>query len=284
MTMTPHQTAQTNHPNQTKRKLALITGASSGLGWQFAWILAQNNYDLIVTARNKTALQKLQTELTQKYGIEVIIIEQDLVREDAAKAIWQQVQLLHRSVDILINNAGFGDYGYFHKLELDRQTAMVQVNVLALLQLTYYVLPSMIEQGHGHIMNVSSLAAFQAGPFMATYYASKAFVLSFTEAIAEEIKHTNVKVNAFCPGPTNTGFVKNANLESSKVASNFDADPHQTALYGYQMMMKGKVIAIPGRQNRMLAVISKFSPRDLTRKAMYQMQRKRNQERVDDIK
>ena len=257
------------------KKLAVITGASSGLGWEFAWLLAKDQYDLVVTARNRLALVKLKEELEHKYAIEVFIVEQDLAVKDGAKKIYDAVCLLSRPIDVLINNAGFGDYGYYHTLDWENQEAMIQVNILALMQLTRYVLADMVSNKRGYLMNVASTAAFQSGPLIATYYASKAYILSFTEAIATEVRDMGVVVSAFCPGPTRTRFVENANLETSRLKVLFTADAGQVAAYGYRMLKNGKVIAIPGWTNRLFMVISKFMPRRITRSVMYNLHRKK---------
>ncbi len=191
------------------RKVALITGASGGLGLEFARLFSREKYDLVLVARTEGKLYRIKNELESE-GIAVHVCAVDLFVRDAALDVFDYTLEHHLQVDVLINNAGFGDSCAFADSEWNRQYQMVQLNIAAMMQLTHCFLPQMTERGSGQILNLSSVAAFSAGPGMSVYYASKAFVLSFSEAVAEEIRGTGVTVTAFCPGPTATGFASAA--------------------------------------------------------------------------
>lgn len=257
-------------------KTVLITGASSGIGLELARIFASKGFNLVIVSRNLIELSKLKNELNEKYKIYVEEIEKDLSVPGAAKQVYDEIKSLDFEIDYLINNAGFGDFGEFHKSDWDKQERMINVNMLALTQLTRLYLPEMIKRKSGKIMNVASTAAFQPGPLMSVYYATKAYVLSFTEAIANEVEGTGVTVTALCPGPTKSGFQKAANVESSKrLNAKSIPDSKAVAEYGYKAMMKGKRVAIHGIMNKELAFFSRRVPKGVVLKAV----RKINEER-----
>lgn len=243
-------------------KTALITGASSGIGLELAKIFASKGTNVIIASRNIIELAKLGTELSEKYKIYAEEIEIDLSRPGAAKELYNQVQSLNFGVDYLINNAGFGDYGPFYKSDWEKQERMINLNMLALTHLTWLFLPEMTRKKSGKIMNVASTAGFQPGPLMAVYYATKSYVLFFTEAIANELEGTGVTVTALCPGPTKSGFQKAANVEHSKML-NADSIPtaKEVAEYGYKAMMKGKRVAIHGIKNKEITFLSRRAPK-----------------------
>lgn len=195
-----------------KKKTALITGASGGLGLEFARILAKKKYDLVLVARNQDKLSTIKQEIENQCHVSVSVFVCDLSKVDAALEVFRFTSEQNLVIDILVNNAGFGDSGSFAKSDWSKQYEMVQLNVIALMQMTHCYIKGMIERGHGQILNISSVAAFSAGPYMSIYYATKAFVLSFSEAVGEEVKGTGVTVTAFCPGPTSTGFEKAASM------------------------------------------------------------------------
>lgn len=251
----------------------LITGATGGLGKEFAHYYGKQKKHLILVARNEKALSALAEEMRSTYHIEVLEIIQDLMEAEAVKLIGSKLKAANWQVEGLVNNAGFGDFGRFNELEVVRQTELVQVNVMAMMQLTHLVLDDMIKEDRGFIINVASLAAFVPGPLMASYYASKAFVLSFTEGIARELKGTKVKVLALCPGPTKTGFEKNARLENSKLFSSLKVAPAKYVVeQGCKALEKGKVICVIGASNRMLVFLSRFAPRKMIRNCIYRIQ------------
>lgn len=258
------------------KKTALITGATGGLGIEFAQKLAQEGYDLLISARSEEALNKLKKDIEKEYSVKVIPMALDLSDLKSVDVLYQYTQKHNLFIHTLINNAGFGDFGMFSKRDWTKLEAMMQVNILALVKLTHLYLEDMIKYNQGNILNVASIASFQAGPLMAIYYASKAFVLSFTESLSVELKHTHIHVSALCPGPTKTGFEKNASLETSGLFKNLKNDSATTVVsYGLNQLKKNKVIAIPGLFNKIMVVLSKFAPRRLVRSIVYFIQKEK---------
>ncbi len=218
----------------SERQTALVTGASNGIGKEIAKILVEQGYHVVVTGRNAQALSTLQKEATFENNPEMTVLPMDLSLAGSAESLVKDLDKQNLHIDLLINNAGFGDYGFFHLADRKKINDMLQVNIVALTQLTHHLLSPMIERGHGRIMNVASTAAFQPGPLMAVYYATKAFVLSFSEAIADEVKDTGVTVTAFCPGPTASGFQQAANLHNSRLLHHFKMpDARTVAGFGF---------------------------------------------------
>ncbi len=253
-------------------KLALITGASTGLGAEFSRIFAREGYDLIITARSADKLNALKEELEQKHKIHVDVIPMDLSEINAAQELYKSVA--ERQIDVLINNAGFGDYGPFVETDMNRLTNMIQLNITALAQMTRLVLPEMLKRNSGYIMNLASIASFEPGPLMAMYYATKAFVLSLTEAISTEIKDSGVSIMALCPGPTNTEFASNANLERTSFVKAFKkTSAADVAEFGYQKLMSGKVVAVPGVLNKAAVIAAQIMPRALVRRGVGMIQK-----------
>lgn len=193
----------------------LITGASSGIGEAFANALAARGNDLILVARSEDKLEAIAQQLQSQHNIRTEVIVQDLTQADGASNVFQKVQHLGLTVDVLINNAGFGDYGAFVESDRTKQLDMIRLNILALTDLTHQFLPRMVERKTGHIINVASIAAFQPMPYLSVYAATKAFVLSFSEALWAEVKSDGVKILALCPGPTDTPFFQVANFSDS---------------------------------------------------------------------
>ena len=255
-------------------KTALITGATSGIGLELAQMLARNGVNLVIISRDE---QKLKTakEKLEKFNIQVKTISIDLAQVNAARKVYKFTEKNGIKIDFLINNAGFGSYGDFKDVNLDRQIDMIQTNITSLTALTHVYLPHLITCS-GKIMNVASTAAFQPGPYMAVYYATKAYVLHFSEAIAEELTKTNVTVTCLCPGPTYTDFHITANLGKSKlldVVSPMSAK--RVAEIGFKAMMRGKRIAIPGFRNNLLNTLIRFTPRKVVVKIMKKIQEKK---------
>lgn len=247
------------------KKTALITGTSSGIGLELARIFASKGDNLVLVARSKDKLEELKIELEKQYDITVYNITKDLSEITSAKLIFDEVRDQKIRIDYLVNNAGFGDFGIFAECNWDKQLEMIQLNVIALTYLTRLFLPEMIKHKYGKILNVASTAAFQPGPTMSVYFASKAFVLSFSEAIANELKNTGVTVTILCPGATATGFKAAAALEDSNLfKGNQIATSKDVAEFGYKKMMKGKIVVIHGLINNILAQSIRFSPRNLT--------------------
>lgn len=245
--------------------LALITGASSGIGRDLARILSSQGHDLILVARRKDRLEQLKKEL--KTNVEIITL--DLSSSYNCMKLYNKVK--DDNVDILINNAGFGLYGEFIETNLDKELDMIDLNIKAVHTLTKVFLQDFEERNKGYILNVASIAGFQPGPLMATYYATKAYVLHLTEAIAEELRRNKSKVyiGALCPGPVNTEFNKVAKV-SFKLTS---ANSHDIAEYALKKMFKRKIIIIPKFSVKMLAIGNRFISRKQTAKFAYNIQR-----------
>lgn len=255
---------------------ALVTGASGGLGLEFAKLLAKDGNDLLLVARNGHRLEEIKNELEQAHGVKVYFLACDLTQDDGANKVYDYAKENNLQIDVLINNAGFGDFGNYLDSVWEKQRDMVNLNVLALMRLTYLFVPAMKERGNGKILNVASIASFQPGPLMSVYYASKAFVLSFSEALAVELKKTGVTVTALCPGPIRTGFEKTANLAYSGLFKNLKvASAEKVARFGYKKMKKGKVVTIQGGSNRFLVFSTRFAPRSLVRKVVYKIMKLR---------
>ena len=256
------------------KNTALITGASSGLGYEFSKIFAREGYNLVLVARNEKKLLELKNELEEEYKIEVEVIPKDLKNHDSAKELYEATTEKNIEVEVLVNNAGFGDFGDFINSDLSKQEEMVDVNVKALMQLSHFYLNDMKKRNRGKLLNVASVAAFEPGPLMSVYYATKAFVLSFTEALSVELKDTNIIVSALCPGPTKTGFEKNADTIGRGIFKNLKVSTaNYVAEYGYRSLMQGKVIATPGLNNKTLVFSAKIAPRSLVRRISYLIQK-----------
>ena len=242
---------------------ALITGASNGIGLEIARVLAPD-HDLVLVARNTAKLQSLAEELG---GARVI--SADLADVQAVAKIRAEVP----EVDVLVNNAGVGDFGPFAEADLEKTLGMIQLNITSLTALTRAYLPGMLERGSGRIMNLASTASFQPGPLMAVYYATKAYVLSFTEAIAEETRGSGVTVTALCPGPTASGFQSAADMELSPLVANKKLPTSaEVAAFGVKAMNRGDVVAVPGMLNKILAGSVRFAPRPVMRRVVHKMQ------------
>lgn len=251
----------------------LVTGASSGIGLELARIHASKGDSLVLVARRGEVLQKLKAKLENQYKISVFVIEKDLSNVGAASEIYNELKKQSIYVDVLINNAGFGDYNYFADADVDKLTAMLQLNVIALTQLTKLLLPYMLDAKAGRVMNVASVAGFMPGPKMAGYYASKAYVLHFSEALAEELNGTGITVTALCPGATESGFQALAGADSSALFKERVLPSSQdVAAYGYNAMMKGQRVAIHGLKNRLLVFLLRLTPRKLVTRIISQIQ------------
>lgn len=242
-------------------KNVLITGASSGIGYEFAARFAKEGYNIIAVARNKQKLDELKRQLEKTYGIAVWIYAKDLSNQNEVHDLYETLKNEQLDVHILVNNAGFGLYGEFVETELQEELNMIDLNIKTLTHLTKLVVVDMVKRNEGKILNVASTAAFQPGPLMAVYYATKAYVLSFSEALSNELRHTNVTVSALCPGPTATGFVDRANLQQSKLFKSGVMDVKQVVEAGYKGVMNNKTVIIPGVANKLLAFSVRFMPR-----------------------
>lgn len=246
--------------------VVLITGASVGIGYELAKLFAKDKRDLVLIARNIKKLEEVAQEIKSISPIQVYTFAADLTNPESPKQIFGFTQKENLFVETLVNNAGFGSNGYFHELPLQEELNMVQVNVTSLVHLTRLYLPEMVQKKQGSILNVASTAAFQPGPFMSNYYATKAYVLHFTEGLAEEVKPFGIQVSALCPGPTHTEFQKRANLDEAFIFKTpLTMSAKEVAESGYEAFKKGKVVHIPGIINKFLSRTVSLSPRSLIR-------------------
>jgi len=244
---------------------ALITGASGGIGEQLARLFAAHRYDLVLVARSADKLQSLCAELARAHGIQARSLAADLADPGAPPQLFEALQ--PAAIDVLVNNAGFGARGAYAELDYQVEARMIQVNVAALAHLTRLFLPGMLARRNGKILNVASTAAYVPGPFMAVYYASKAFVLSFSEALAEEVQGSGVTVTALIPGPTETNFAATAGTQDSRLfrtASVMSAAA--VARVGFDGLMAGKRVAIAGASNRLTVFSTRLAPRAMLAK------------------
>jgi short-subunit dehydrogenase len=223
------------------KNIALITGASTGIGRDLARIHAEQGGDLVIIARRQPALAAVKSELEGKHGVRVLTIAADLTEPGTIQRIHQDLGQQGIKIDILINNAGFGGHGKFHQRDWNQEQSMIDLNIKALCEMTHVFVQDMIQQGQGRILNVASTAGFLPGPLQAVYYATKAFVVSFSQAIAEELSDTGVSVTALCPGPVKTEFIDRAGLENVN-SFRHAADSRDVAQVGYRAMMKGQLI------------------------------------------
>jgi len=252
--------------NAANSETVLITGASSGIGLELARCFAADGCRLVLLARNTEALETLAKELRQAHKIETLVLTADLSRPETPARVFKELQGRGIMVDVLVNNAGFGANGAFAGLPLQRQLEMIQVNITALTNLTGLFLPGMIERRLGGVLNVGSLAGFLPGPGMAIYYASKAFVLSFTEALAEELTGTGVTATALCPGPTATNFGNVSHGQKMRRLNTPKMSAATVARHGHRAFRKGRWLAIPGWQYRFLTLLVRILPRRCVRK------------------
>ena len=246
---------------EPRRPTALVTGASVGIGYELAKVFAERGHDLVLVARDRARLEQAAAQC-RTLGSSVRVIPKDLSEAPAPRELFDELHRDGTRIDVLVNNAGFGTHGCFVEIDLDTDLRLLQVNIVALTHLTKLFAREMVAQGGGKILNVASVAAFQPGPLMATYYASKAYVLHFSEAIAQELRGQGVSVTALCPGPVDTEFQKRAGIEGSRpFRSNRAVDARSVAVAGYDALMRGRRIVIPGIANRILAHTVGFFPR-----------------------
>ncbi|MGB8580589.1 MAG: SDR family oxidoreductase [Candidatus Sulfotelmatobacter sp.] len=247
-----------------KALTALITGASGGIGYELAKLFAGDHYNLVLAARSGDRLNHVACELREQFGVTVKTVTLDLAADQAVTMLFEQLKAEGLTVDVLVNNAGFGVFGDFAEMAEQEVLGQIQLNVTALTHLTRLFLPAMIAGRQGKIMNVASTAAFQPGPLMAVYYATKAYVLSFSEALANEVAGTGVVVSCLCPGATDTNFQKRAGMENSRLFKKIGAmNAEKVARDGYRGLMAGKTLVISGTRNWLVAESVRFAPRKL---------------------
>jgi short-subunit dehydrogenase len=247
---------------RTPRPTALVTGASGGIGEALARLLAMNGHDLVLVARREKSLQALAVELEGIHGARSVVIAADLVDPAAPRTVARKVEDAGRTIDVLVNNAGYAVHGPAAENPERAELDMLQVNVMALVHLTKLFLPGMVERGRGRILNVASTAAFAPGPFMAGYYASKAFVLSWSEGLASEVAGSGVTVTVLCPGPTETSFAATAGVQKKRLfRGNAVMDAASVARSGFRGLMSGTRVVVPGMRNKVLVASGRFVPR-----------------------
>lgn len=252
--------------NAANSETVLITGASSGIGLELAKCFAADSCRLILVARNTAALEQLAQELRQAHNIEARVLTADLSLPETPNRIFAELSAQNITVDVLVNNAGFGANGAFAEISLPRQLEMLQVNITALTELTGLFLPGMIQRRRGGILNVGSVAGFQPGPGMMVYYATKAFVLSFTEALAEELQGTGLNVSVLCPGPTESNFGNVARGKKVRPMKTSKMTSAAVAVYGHRAFRQGQITAVPGLQNKIFVLLNRILPRAIPRK------------------
>jgi short-subunit dehydrogenase len=243
-----------------RRLRALVTGASSGIGYELSGILATQGHDLILVARRERLLQERAAALAAEHGCDVTVIPADLAVPGAANSVAAAVREQRLNVDFLFNSAGFAANGAFVESNINEQLQLLQVNMVALTHLTHLLLPAMVKQGWGRVLNIASIGAFLPGPLMSTYFASKAYLVSFSRALWMELRGTGVSVTALVAGPTRTGFAPRARLEGTLAFRHHLMDPHEVAEEGYWAAMKGRQLAVAGFRNKLRMVPLRLVP------------------------
>ncbi len=250
----------------------LITGASSGIGLELSRLFAKDKHNIVLVARNKNKLEFLKKELEEQHSIKASLLIADLSKPDSAEQIKKSLDNKGIKISFLVNNAGFGDYGLFQNSDIYKTEQMINVNILALTKLTRLFLKDIVES-KGGILNVASVAAFQPGPYMSVYYATKAYVLSFSEALAEELLGSEVKVSALCPGPTKTNFVETSNIKDPEFLGKNIPSAKAVAEYGYNAFLKGERVIVHGFRNKLLTKTVRFLPRKIVTKIVKKIMR-----------
>lgn len=249
---------------------ALVTGATSGIGWELARILAKDGHNLVLVARDEERLNERARELQREFDTESLVLQADLSEPTSVERIVCELEQRKLEIDVLVNNAGFGDHGPFAESELKKQLGMIAVNITALTELTHRLLPCMVKRKSGKILNLASTAAFEPGPLMAVYYATKAYALSFSEALFEELRGSGVTVTALCPGPTRSEFQAAAGIKPIRlVAGRRLPSAADVAAVGYDAMLTGKPVVIHGFWNTLGVWAAQILPRSVVRRAVH---------------
>ena len=246
--------------NKTKG-YALVTGATSGIGYELCKLFASDGYNLVMVARSEDRLQHVAKEMIDKHNVQVYTLAKNLFKKESAKEIYDELKESNILITALVNDAGQGEYGFFTETDLEREIDIIQLNIISVVSLTKYFLRDMVARKEGKILNVASLVADYPSPLLAVYAASKAFVLSFTEALANELKDTNVTITALQPGVTDTDFFYKAGEDSTTHYQEMElADPAKVAADGYRALMKGKDRVVSGAKNKIQSLVSNFMP------------------------
>jgi short-subunit dehydrogenase len=255
---------------ENSKKYALITGASTGIGYELSKLFAQNGFNLALIARDQPKLSKMAGEFHNTYGASVKVIAKDLSTSSAADEVF--AELKSTPIDVLVNNAGSTVYGLFSETNLAKELQIIQLNLVSLTALTKLFLAGMLERGSGRILNIGSTGSFVPGPLNAVYCATKAYVLSFSDALTEELRGTGITVTTLCPGSTLTEFHKRGKLENTRVFNTAPMSPKPVAEAGYRALMAGKRLVVPGFQNQLITMLPKVLPRPMvTRMVKYFM-------------
>lgn len=263
----------------TNNRYALITGATEGIGYELAKLFAGNGYNLIIVARTAADLQQLEQEFSKEYGVQVISISKDLFQPDAAFELYDEVKSKNVIVDVLVNDAGQGQYGLFVEQDIHRLLNIIQLNVASLTVLTHLFLKDMVARNEGKILQLASIASQLPGPWQAVYHATKAYVLSFTEALISELKDSAVTLTALQPGATDTDFFNKADMQESKILDSGLSDPAKVAKDGYEALMSGDDKVISGFKNKMMVGMSNVMPESTVAAQMNKMQEPREKDK-----
>ena len=265
--------------NSTDKKYALITGATSGIGYELAKLFAKDGYNLVIAARSQEELDHTSAELEREYNIEVVKISKDLFDPENAFDLYNEVIIKKIQVDVLVNDAGQGQYGGFVDTDIHRELQIIQLNISSVVVLTKLFLQDMVKRGEGKILNLSSIASKIPGPLQSVYHGTKAFVQSFTEAIRNEVKDSGVAITALLPGPTDTDFFNKADMEDSKMVEDSKlADPAKVAKDGYDALMKGDDMVVSGLKNKLQVAMGNVMPDSMVAENVHKQQAPKNDE------
>jgi uncharacterized protein len=256
------------------RQTALITGASSGIGAEFVRLFAADGYDLVLVARDAERLEALAAEVAQTSHVSCRVVRKDLSSPAAPKEVYTELEQTGVRVDVLVNNAGFGFHGAFSDTDLDRDVQMIQVNLVALTSLTKLFVRGMVARGYGKVLNVGSTASVASTPLMNVYAATKAYVLSFSEALAEELQGSGVTVTVLCPGSTNTRFAERAQMTDTRIFRGRVMNAREVARVGYTALLRGQRVAVVGAANKGMVFSMRFTPRSVVTKIAKRMMAK----------
>jgi short-subunit dehydrogenase len=265
--------------DQNENKYALITGATHGIGYELAKLFAEDGYNLIIVARTEESLQQRAVEFSQRYGVQVMPIAKDLFQPGAAFELYYEITSKNLQVDVLVNDAGQGQYGLFVESDIHRLLDIIQLNVVSLTTLTHLFLKDMVARNEGKILQLASIASQMPGPWQAVYHATKAYVLSFTEALINELKDTKVSMTALQPGATNTDFFNKAEMQESKILDSKLSDPAKVAKDGYEALMKGDAKIVSGFKNKAMVGMSNVMPETMVAEQMNKMQKPRDEDK-----
>lgn len=265
------------------RKTALITGATSGIGLELAKLFARDGYNLILVARHDDSLRGVATDVEQQFGNKVITLAKDLMNTNAPEEIYQEIKQQGLTVDVLVNNAGMGEYGKFAtETDLQKELSIIQLNATSLVHLTKLFLKEMVDRNEGKILMLASVASAIPNPLMAVYGATKSFIYSFSEALSNELKDTSVSVTALMPGATDTDFFNKAGAQNARVTNSDLADPARVAKDGYDALMQGKDKVVSGFKNKMQVAMSHVLPDTVVSETMRKMMNEKGYEEEDD--